>query len=399
MEKAYLFGGVRTPFGRYGGALAGVRPDNLIAGLLSAYVPKAACTEIGDVIIGCSNQAGEDSRNVARNALLLTDFPVTTPGQTVNRLCASGLQAVVAGMAGIQTGEHSVVVVGGVESMSRAPFVMGKAESPYSRDLQVFDSTLGARFSNPKVLDMHGRHSMPETGDEVAKDLGVSREEADAYAFRSQERYRLAMERGFFADEICPVTLPAAKKTHEPLTIREDEHPRPGTTMADLTRLKPLFSGGVVTAGNASGLNDGAAVLVVGCRKAESVLNMRPMARLLGAAVVGCPPRTMGIGPVGAIQSLLHRFSLQLQDIDVIEINEAFASQVLGCLKLLELAPDDHRVNPNGGAIAIGHPLGASGARLALTTARHLAATGGRYGIVSLCIGMGQGMALLIEKV
>jgi acetyl-CoA C-acetyltransferase len=400
MRDAFIYAGLRTPFGRYAGGIAGVRPDNLAGQLIRKLVADDWCDHIDDVILGCSNQAGEDSRNVARNAILASGLPETISGMTVNRLCASGLAAVVDAMRAIKSEEASLIVAGGVESMSRAPFVLGKAEAAFARDPQIFDSTLGARFSNPKVLAKHGAHSMPETGDEVAKELKISRQEADEFAAASQAKYGKALATGFFAGEILPVQLPPRKKAapHE-LIFSRDEHPRPETTAADLARLSSLFPGGVVTAGNASGLNDGAAMLLIGDKSAEKFLGTKPLARILGSAAVGCQPRTMGLGPVGAINKLLQRFNLDLRSIDVLEINEAFASQVLGCLKLLEIDFHDSRVNPNGGAIAIGHPLGASGARLALTTARQLQRQGGRYGIASLCVGMGQGTAVLLERV
>jgi acetyl-CoA C-acetyltransferase len=400
MLDAYLYDGLRTPFGRHAGALATVRPDDLVADVMRALVARNGwpADAIEDVILGCTNQGGEDSRNVARNALLAAGLPVTVPGQTVNRLCASGLAAVMDAARAITAGEGDLYLAGGVESMSRAPFVMAKSESAFSRDFKVFDSTIGARFPNPKVTAAHGAHTMPETGDNVAHEFGVSREAADTFALASQTKYAAALKAGFFADEILPVSVPTGRKT-PPVIVATDEHPRPDTTAESLARLKTLFEGGVVTAGNASGINDGAAALLIGSRAAGEKIGKAPMVRILSAAVAGVEPRIMGIGPVFAIRKALARANLTLADMDVIEINEAFASQVLGCLKLLEIGFADARVNPNGGAIALGHPLGASGARLALTASRELARRQARYAVVSLCIGVGQGLAVVIERV
>ena len=399
MLDAYIYDGLRSAFGRHAGCLASVRPDDLVAEVMRALVARLPwkAEQIEDVILGCTSQAGEDSRNVARNALLAAGFPVTVPGQTVNRLCASGLAAVVDAARAVTCGEGELYLAGGVESMSRAPFVVGKAEAAYSREFKVFDSTIGARFPNPKVTAKYGADTMPETGDNVARDFGISREEADRFAAASQAKYERARAAGFFAGEIHPVEVPTGKKT-PPVRVSEDEHPRPDTSYDTLARLRPLFEGGVVTAGNASGINDGAAALLVGSRAAGERAGKKPMARILAAAAAGVEPRIMGIGPVFAIRKALERAGLGLSDMDIIEINEAFASQVLGCLRLLNIAFDDARVNPNGGAIAVGHPLGASGARLALTTARELARREGRYAVVSLCIGVGQGLALVMER-
>ena len=392
---AWIYGGIRTPFGRHAGALAGLRPDDMAALTirealaLGSFDPAA----VEDVILGCTNQAGEDSRNVARHAALLAGLPVEVAGHTVNRLCASGLQAVVAAAQAVHCGQGDLFVAGGVESMSRAPFVMAKAEAPYSRDLRVFDSTIGARFPNPWISGEYGEDTMPQTGDNVAAEHGISRQAADEFAARSQSRYAAALADGFFNDEIMPVEVPAGRK-QPPVEVGEDEHPRPGTTVDKLAGLKPLFEGGVVTAGNASGVNDGATALVVG----SSAAGAQPLARVVATACAGVAPRVMGLGPVPASQKALARAGLTLGDMDVIEINEAFASQVLGCLKLMKLAPDDERVNPNGGAIAVGHPLGASGARLVLTATHQLQRTGGRYALVSLCIGVGQGLAVILER-
>ncbi|NEX60779.1 3-oxoadipyl-CoA thiolase [Noviherbaspirillum galbum] len=400
MLDAYIYDGLRSPIGRHGGALAAVRPDDLVAEVMRALVARNPwpADAIEDVILGDTNQAGEDSRNVARNALLAAGLPVTVGGQTVNRLCASGLAAVMDAARAVTCREGELFIAGGVESMSRAPFVVAKSESAFSRDFKVFDTTIGARFPNPKVLAEHGAHTMPETGDNVARDFGISREDADAFALASQMKYHAALQDGFFQGEIHPISVPTGRKT-PPVVVDQDEHPRPDATMASLAKLKPLFEGGVVTAGNASGINDGAAALLIGSRAAGEKAGKAPMVRIRAAAVAGVEPRIMGVGPVQAIRKALERADLTLNDMDIIEINEAFASQVLGCLKLLGIAFDDARVNPNGGAIAVGHPLGASGARLALTASRELARRNGRYAVVSLCIGVGQGLAVVLERI
>lgn len=399
MLDAYLYAGLRTPFGRHAGKLAPVRPDDLIAGVMAELVARGAfpADAIEDVILGCTNQAGEDSRNVARNAVLAAGLPVGIPGQTVNRLCASGLAAVLDAARAITASEGGLYLAGGVESMSRAPFVVAKAESPYQRELKTFDTALGARFPNPRILEKYGADTMPETGDNVAKQFGVSREAADTFAAASQAKYAKAKAAGFFTDEILPVSVSTGRKT-PPLIVSEDEHPRPETDLAALQRLKPLFEGGVVTAGNASGINDGAAALFIGNRAIGEKHGVKPLARILAGAAAGVEPRIMGVGPAYAIPKALARAGLTLADMDIVEINEAFASQVLGCLKLLDIPFDDARVNPHGGAITVGHPLGASGARLALTAARALHARNQRYAVVSLCIGIGQGLAVVIER-
>lgn len=400
MLNAYIYAGLRTPFGRHGGALAPVRPDDLVADVIRELLArhKVDGAAIDDVILGNTNQAGEDARNVARHAALLSGLPATVPGQTVNRLCASGLAAVIDAARAVTCDEGELFVAGGVESMSRAPFVIAKAEKAYSRDFTVFDSTIGARFPNPKIIAQYGNDTMPETADNVAEEYGISREQADLFAAASQAKYEAARQAGFFADEIVPVSVPTGRKT-PPKLVSEDEHPRPDSDLAALARLRPLFEGGVVTAGNASGVNDGAAALLIGSQAAGEKHGLKPMARILSAAAAGVEPRIMGVGPVEAINKALTRAKLTLADMDIIEINEAFASQVLGCLKGLNVAFDDPRVNPNGGAIAVGHPLGASGARLALTTARELQRSGKRYAVISLCIGVGQGLAMVIERV
>ncbi|MEI1756892.1 3-oxoadipyl-CoA thiolase, partial [Acinetobacter baumannii] len=390
----------RSPFGRHAGELASIRPDDLAATVIQKLLEKTGVpgADIEDVILGDTNQAGEDSRNVARNALLLAGLPVTVPGQTVNRLCASGLGAVIDSARAITCGEGELYIAGGVESMSRAPFVMGKAESAYSRDAKIYDTTIGSRFPNKKIIAQYGGHSMPETGDNVAAEFGISREQADLFAAQSQAKYQKAKKEGFFADEITPIEVFQGKKL-PPKLVSEDEHPRPSSTVEALTKLKPLFEGGVVTAGNASGINDGAAALLIGSEAAGQKYGLKPMAKILSAAAAGIEPRIMGAGPIEAIKKAVARAGLTLDDMDIIEINEAFASQVLSCLKGLNVDFNDPRVNPNGGAIAVGHPLGASGARLALTVARELIRRKKKYAVVSLCIGVGQGLAMVIENV
>jgi 3-oxoadipyl-CoA thiolase len=399
MLDAYLYSGLRSPFGRHAGALAAVRPDDLAATVIRRLLEGSgfAAEAIEDVLLGCASQAGEDSRNVARHAALLAGLPPGIPGQTVNRLCGSGLAATLDAARAVTAGEGELYIAGGVESMSRAPFVVGKAESAYSRDFKVYDSTLGARFPNPQLGRVYGDDTMPETADNVAREFGIGREAADRYAAASQAKYAAALAAGFFAGEIAPIEVPTGRKT-PPRVVAADEHPRPESTYDSLAGLKPLFEGGVVTAGNASGINDGAAALLVGSRSAGEKAGVKPIARIRAGAVAGVEPRIMGIGPAVAIPKALARAGLALKDVDVIEINEAFASQVLGCLKLLQVAFDDPRVNPNGGAIAVGHPLGASGARLAITAARELARRNRRYAVVSLCIGVGQGIAVVIER-
>lgn len=400
MLNAYIYNGLRSPFGRHAGELASIRPDDLAATVIQKLLEKTGVpgADIEDVILGDTNQAGEDSRNVARNALLLAGLPVTVPGQTVNRLCASGLGAVIDSARAITCGEGELYIAGGVESMSRAPFVMGKAESAYSRDAKIYDTTIGSRFPNKKIIAQYGGHSMPETGDNVAADFGISREQADLFAAQSQAKYQKAKEEGFFADEITPIEVFQGKKL-PPKLVSEDEHPRPSSTVEALTKLKPLFEGGVVTAGNASGINDGAAALLIGSEAAGQKYGLKPMAKILSAAAAGIEPRIMGAGPIEAIKKAVARAGLTLDDMDIIEINEAFASQVLSCLKGLNVDFNDPRVNPNGGAIAVGHPLGASGARLSLTVARELIRRKKKYAVVSLCIGVGQGLAMVIENV
>ncbi|HXP32246.1 MAG TPA: 3-oxoadipyl-CoA thiolase [Stellaceae bacterium] len=399
MMDAFVYDGLRTPIGRHAGALAPVRPDDLLAGVIRELLKRNPFkpADYEDAVIGCTNQAGEDARNVARHAALLGGLPIETAGVTLNRLCGSGLAALMDASRAASCGQGELFIAGGVESMSRAPFVMAKAESAYSRDAKIYDSTIGARFPNPRVAKEFGQDTMAETADNVAREHGVSREESDRFALASQEKYASAKADGFYTAELLPVTVPGAKKGTS-ATVDQDEHPRPNTTLERLMELKPLAANGVVTAGNASGINDGAAALIVGTRKAGEKAGAKPLARVVAAAVAGVPPRVMGLGPVPASQKALARAGLALRDMDVIELNEAFASQVLGCLKLLGVAFDDKRINPNGGAIAIGHPLGASGARLALTAIRQLHRSGGRYALVTMCIGVGQGIACIFER-
>jgi acetyl-CoA C-acetyltransferase len=401
MLDAYIYDGLRSPIGRHAGKLSPVRPDDLVGDVIKEVVSrnKVDPGQISDVILGCVNQAGEDNRNVARFAALLAGLPPTTPGVTVNRLCASGLQAVVDAARAVTCGEGDVYVAGGVESMTRAPYVMSKPDTPFGRDAKLYDTTIGVRFPNARAIKQYGNHSMPETGDNVARDFGITREQSDEFALASQQKYATAEKEGFYEGEILPVQLPGKKKDAAPEVFKADEHPRRDATIDALKKLKPLFEGGVVTAGNASGVNDGAAALVIGSKAWGLKNNKKPMAKILAAASAGVEPRIMGVGPAYAIPLALQRANLKLADMDIIEINEAFASQVLGCLKLMDVDFKDPRVNPNGGAIAIGHPLGASGARLALTTARELQQSGGRYAAVSLCIGVGQGLAVILERV
>ncbi len=399
MLDAYLYDGLRSPIGRHSGALAGVRPDDLLAGVMKELMARSGFNpeQLEDIVIGCANQGGEDSRCVARHAGLLAGLPIEVGGTVLQRNCASGLNAVAYAAQVVTAGEGDLFIAGGVESMSRAPFVMAKAESAYSREMRIFDSTIGPRFPNPKVEKQFGDDSMPQTADNLAKDYDVPRAAADVFALASQRKYAVAKGEGFFAGEIAPVPIPQRKG--DPKVVAEDEHPRADTTIEALQKLKPLNEGGVTTAGNASGVNDGAAALLIGSRAVGEKAGVKPIARILATAAAGVPPRIMGFGPVPSSQKALARAGLTLKDMDVIEINEAFAAQVLACLKGLGTSFEDSRVNMNGGAIAVGHPLGASGARIALTAARQLQRTGGRYALVSLCIGVGQGMALVMERV
>ncbi|MEQ1775750.1 MAG: 3-oxoadipyl-CoA thiolase [Burkholderiales bacterium] len=400
MLDAYIYEGKRTPFGRHAGVLAKVRPDDMLGGVIKAVVAKSAFKpeQIEDVIVGCANQGGEDSRCVARHALLMADLPIETPGTVIQRNCASGLGALVHAAHSITAGEGDVFVVGGVESMSRSPIVMSRGETPFDRNIKFFDSTIGPRFSNPALVKRFGDPQMPQTADNLAKEYGITREQADTFSAASQAKYALAKGEGFFNGEIAPVELPPTRKGPVP-AVTDDEHPRPESDMAALAKMKALYEGGVTTAGNASGVNDGAVCLMVGSKSAGEKAGVKPMVRIIASASAGAPPHIMGIGPVAASKKALARLGLTIKDMDVIEINEAFAAQVLSCLKGLDVSFDDKRVNPNGGAIALGHPLGASGARIALTAARQLQRTGGRYALVSLCIGGGQGTAVILERV
>jgi acetyl-CoA C-acetyltransferase len=400
MLDAYIYDGLRTPFGRQAGGIAKVRPDDLLGGVIKEVVSRSGfkAEQIDDVTIGCTNQAGEDSRCIARHALLLAGLPIEIPGSVTNRLCGSGLNALIHASHAITCKEASVAIIGGVESMSRAPFVMAKAETPYSNDMRIFNSQIGARFPNPKIEKQFGGDTMPQTADNMARDFQLTREDCDAFAFASQQKYEKARASGFFKGEILAVTMAGAKG--KPNTVvGEDEHPRPQTTLDDLKKLKALFEGGVTTAGNASGINDGAAALIVASKAAGDKAGKKPMVRIVATAVAGVAPRIMGYGPVPAAQKALERAGLSINDMDIIEINEAFAAQVLGCLKGLGVDAKDPRVNPNGGAIAVGHPLGASGARIALSTARELQRSGKRYALASMCIGVGQGIAVIMERV
>lgn len=400
MLDAYIYDGLRTPFGRHAGVLAKVRPDDLLADVMKAVMKKTPFKpeQIEDIVVGCANQGGEDSRCVARHAGLVAGLPIETPGTVLQRNCASGLGALVHAAHAITAGEGDVFLVGGVESMSRSPLVMSRSESAFGRDVRLYDSTIGPRFSNPKLVKRFGDDQMPQTADTLAREYEIKREEADRFALRSQQRYAIAKGEGFFAGELSPVELPPSRKGPVP-PVSEDEHPRPNTDLETLSRMRPLYEGGVTTAGNASGVNDGAVALVVATREAGDKAGAKPIARVIASAAAGVPPQIMGIGPVAASKKALARAGLELKDMDVIEINEAFAAQLLACLKGLGVAFDDSRVNPNGGAIAVGHPLGASGGRLALTAARQLQRSGARYALVSLCIGGGQGMAAILERV
>ena len=400
MLDAYIYDGLRTPIGRHAGGLAPVRPDDLLAGIIKEVVGRNPFKprDYEDTIIGCTNQGGEDARNVARHALLLAGLPIETAGATVNRLCGSGLAAVLDTARAASSGQGELFIAGGVESMSRAPFVMAKSETPYQRSFRMFDSTIGPRFPNPKVEKAYGADTMAETADNVAREHQITREESDKFALASQQKYAKAKAAGFYDKELIPVSVASGRKGTVTV-IAQDEHPRPDTSLEKLLALKPLNEGGVVTAGNASGINDGAAALLIGTKKAGEKAGAKPLARIVSAAVAGVAPRVMGLGPVPASQKALERAGLSLRDMDVIELNEAFASQVLGCLKLMGVDYEDDRVNPNGGAIAIGHPLGASGARLALTATRQLHATGARYALVTMCLGVGQGIAAVLERV
>ena len=402
MREAYICDAVRTPFGRYGGGLAPVRPDDLAAVPLKALMernPGIEWSAVDDVILGCANQAGEDNRNVARMAALLAGLPETVPGTTVNRLCGSGMDSIGMAARAIKSGEAELIVAGGVESMTRAPFVMGKSDSAFSRQAEIFDTTIGWRFVNPLMKARFGVDSMPETAENVAADYAVSRADQDAFAVRSQQRAGRAQESGRLAREIVPVRIPRRKG--EPTVVAADEHLRPDTTLEALAKLSTPFrkEGGSVTAGNASGVNDGAAAVIVASADAVKRYGLTPRARILGTAVAGVPPRVMGIGPAPATQKLLARLGLTIGDVDVIELNEAFAAQGLAVLRMLGLPDDAEHVNPNGGAIALGHPLGASGTRLVASAVMELEDRKAARALCTMCIGVGQGIAMMVERV
>jgi 3-oxoadipyl-CoA thiolase len=400
-SNAYIIDGVRTPIGSFGGALSEVRPDDLaahaIASLLARH-PEIDAGEITDVVLGCANQAGEDNRNVARMASLLAGLPASVPGETVNRLCASGMSAVAGAARAVRLGEGDLYVAGGVESMTRAPYVMSKATQPFARDAQLYDTSIGWRFVNPRMRDRYGVDSMGETAENVAERFGITRQEQDVFACRSQQKAASAQAAGRFEREIVPVEVP--QRRGDAKSVAADEFIRPGTTIEGLSKLKPAFkSGGSVTAGNSSGINDGASALLIASDAAVRKYRLTPIARVVSTAAAGVEPRVMGLGPVPSSRKALAQAGIDLDDVDVIEINEAFAAQVLGCLRELGLPADEPRLNPNGGAIALGHPLGMSGARLLLTAAHELAATGGRYALATMCVGVGQGMATVLERV
>ncbi|MGQ4596387.1 3-oxoadipyl-CoA thiolase [Nocardia sp. R6R-6] len=400
MSEAFLVSGVRTPFGRYGGALADVRPDDMAAHVLTGLMgrnPTVDWSAIDDVVFGCANQAGEDNRNVARMAVLLAGMPVDVPGVTLNRLCGSGLDAVAFAARSIRSGDADLVIAGGVESMTRAPFVLPKAETAWGRTSSMYDTTIGWRFVNPRMEQRYGIESMPETAQIVAQENGIAREDQDAFALRSQQRAAEAIASGRLAREIAPIEV-ARRRGAERQTVAVDEHPRE-TSLEALAKLRPITPDGSITAGNSSGVNDGAAAVLIASERAVAAYGLTPLARVTSAAHAGVPPRVMGIGPVPATRKLLGRAKLSIGDIDLIELNEAFAAQALAVLRGLGLPDDAAHVNPNGGAIALGHPLGASGARLALTAAMELADQKVRRAVATMCIGVGQGVAVLLEAV
>jgi 3-oxoadipyl-CoA thiolase len=401
LRDAFICDAARTPIGRYGGALAKVRTDDLAAVPIRALVarnPKVDWEKLDDVFYGCANQAGEDNRNVARMALLLAGLPGSVPGVTLNRLCASGLEAVGTAARAIRSGEMEMAIAGGVESMTRAPFVQGKAQEPFSRSAEIYDTTIGWRFINPLMKQQYGVDSMPETGENVAEEFQVSRADQDAFAIRSQQRAGKAIAAGYFAEEITPVMVPGGKAG--PVTVDKDEHPRPETTLEALAKLRPIVRNpGTVTAGNASGVNDGAAAMILASEAAVKKHGLTPRAKVLGLASAAVPPRIMGIGPVPAVRKLMERLGLKISDFDLIELNEAFASQGIACLRQLGVAEDADFVNPHGGAIALGHPLGMSGARLAMTAVHGMEKRGGKRALATMCVGVGQGVALALELV
>ncbi|EPB4370983.1 3-oxoadipyl-CoA thiolase [Citrobacter freundii] len=401
MRDAFICDGIRTPIGRYGGALAGVRADDLAAIPLRELLnrnPHLDASVIDDVIFGCANQAGEDNRNVAHMATLLAGYPYSVSGTTINRLCGSGLDAIGFAARAIKAGDADLMIAGGVESMSRAPFVMGKATAPYQRQAEMFDTTIGWRFVNPLMQQQFGTDSMPETAENVAELLNISRRDQDAFAYRSQQRTAKAQRDGILAQEIVPVQIIGKKGAVS--AVREDEHPRAETTLEQLASLKtPFRKGGVVTAGNASGVNDGAAALIIANQQQAAAQGLTPRARIIAMATAGVEPKYMGLGPVPAVRKVLERAGLNINDMDVIELNEAFAAQALGVMRQLGLADDAEHVNPNGGAIALGHPLGMSGVRLALAATLELERRNGRYALCTMCIGVGQGIAMILERV
>ena len=401
LNNAYIIDAIRTPFGRYGGGLAPVRADDLGAIPIKALMERNTnvdWVQVDDVIYGCANQSGEDNRNVGRMSSLLAGLPYQVPGTTVNRLCGSSMDALAIAARAIKAGEANLIIVGGVESMSRAPLVMGKSDQAFSRSQKLEDTTMGWRFINPKLDELYGTETMPQTAENVAEQFNINRADQDAFALRSQQRTAVAQEAGFFKDEITPVSIPQRKG--EPVIVDTDEHPRTDTTLEKLTKLRPIVtSDGTVTAGNASGINDGAAAFLVASEQAVKEFNLKPRARIVASTTVGVEPRIMGFAPAPAMKKLLKQTGLSLDEMDVIELNEAFAAQALACTRDLGLADDSARVNPNGGAIALGHPLGASGARLILTALNQLEKTDKRYAICSMCIGVGQGIAMIIERV
>ena len=401
VTRALICDAIRTPFGRYGGDLSTVRADDLAAiplGALMARNPQVDWSNADDVILGCANQAGEDNRNVARMALLIAGLPVSLSGTTINRLCGSGMDAVALAARGIRAGDANLLIAGGVESMSRAPYVMGKALTPLARDMKLEDTTLGWRFINPAFKEAFGVDTMTETAENVAVEYGISRADQDSFALRSQQRAAAAIEKGYFAEEIIPVEIP--QKKGSPIVVSTDQQPRKDTTLAGLSALRPLLGyDGTVTAGNASGLNDGAAALLLASDEAAARYELKALGRVIAAATAGVPPRVMGIGPVPATRKVLAITDMTLDQMDVIELNEAFAAQAIAVLRELGLPDDSEKVNPNGGAIAIGHPLGASGARLITNALRHLERTGGRYALCTMCIGVGQGIAMILERI
>lgn len=400
-RHAYICDAIRTPFGRYGGALSGIRADDLAALPLVALMarhPQVNWVKLDDVILGCANQSGEDNRNVARMATLLAGLPQEVPGVTLNRLCGSSLEAIGSAARAIKSGEADLLIAGGVESMTRSPFVVGKSDSAFGRNQVMEDTTMGWRFINPKLNELYGTETMPETAENLAEKFNISREDQDAFALRSQMRAVKAQETGIFDQEILPVRIPVRRS--DDLMVDKDEHPRASTTLEGLAKLKPFVKrDGVITAGNASGINDGAAALLIASDQAVNDYGLKPLAKIIGMQSMGVEPSIMGIGPVPAVQKLLQRTGLTLDEMDVIELNEAFAAQALACIRELGLQDDAENINPNGGAIALGHPLGASGARLVTTAVYELERRKGRYALCTMCIGVGQGIALIIERV